>query len=205
MISVIIPTYNRTGLLMDRALPSVLQQTHQDFEVLVVGDGTEPETGERIAELGDSRVRFHNLERFVYPEDQHRRWGLSGLVARNYGLDHAQGEYVAALDDDDAMLPDALESLLSSMTEDVDFVYGVSETFKNGESIRQFYGRYPPGDGALCNGAYIYRSSLPYRFDTDCFSRGLTGDADMWTRMRDGGVRFRFLPKVVHQYHRNYP
>jgi glycosyltransferase involved in cell wall biosynthesis len=205
LVSVVIPTYNRTELLCGRALPSVLNQSHADIEVIVVGDGTEPQTAERIEELGDSRVRFYNLPRFQYPEDQHLRWGLSGLVARNYGLDRAKGEFVAALDDDDAMLPDAIEVLMAAMTDDVDFVYGLSETFKNGRSIGQLYGRYPPGDGALCNGAYVYRASLPYRFDTDCFSRGLTGDADMWTRMVTGGVRFRLLPKIVHQYHRNFP
>ena len=206
MISVIIPTYNRTEFLCQRALPSVLNQTYQDFEIIVVGDGTEPGTGERIEELNDSRIRFYNLPRFQYPEDHHLRWGLSGLAARNYGLDHAKGEYIAALDDDDEMLPDALETLLPQLVDgSADFVYGISETYKEGRSIGQFYGRYPPGDGALCNGAYVYLASLPYRFDLDCFSRGLAGDADMWTRMWTGGVRFSFLPRIVHRYHRNFP
>jgi glycosyltransferase involved in cell wall biosynthesis len=152
-----------------------------------------------------SRVYLWRIPRQQYPEDPHLRWGLSGLEARNYGLDRATGPFVAALDDDDAMLPDAIETLMAHMYQDVDFVYGVSETFKNDRSIGQLYGRYPPGDGALCNGAYVYRASLPYRFDVNCFSRGLAGDADMWVRMVEGGVRFRFVPQVVHHYHRNYP
>jgi glycosyltransferase involved in cell wall biosynthesis len=210
LVSVIIPTYNRNETLFERALPSVLNQTHGDIEVHIVADGMiGPEWDDltdRFYRLGQSsRVYLWRIPRQQYPEDRHLRWGLSGLEARNYGLDRATGPFVAALDDDDAMLPDAIESLLAQMTPEVDFVYGLSETFKDGRSIYQLYGRFPPGDGALCNGAYVYRSSLPYRFDTNCFSRGLTGDADMWTRMWKDGVRFLFLPKIVHQYHRNFP
>jgi glycosyltransferase involved in cell wall biosynthesis len=210
LVSVIIPTYNRNETLFGRALPSVLNQTYRDIEVHIVADGmTGPEWDDltsRFYQLGQSsRVYLWRIKRQEYPEDPHLRWGLSGLEARNFGLDRATGPFVAALDDDDAMLPDAIETLMAFMHQDIDFVYGVSETFKNDRSIGQLYGRYPPGDGALCNGAYVYRASLPYRFDTDCFSRGRAGDADMWIRMVEGGVRFHFVPQVVHHYHRNYP
>lgn len=212
LVSVIIPTYNRNDLLFGRCLPSVLAQTHREVEVLVVSDGME---GEQLEDL-ESRykalqfetefpLRLWVVDRQPYPDDQHLRWGLSGLAARNFGLDHARGEFVAALDDDDRMLPDAIERLVGEMDDSVDFVYGISETWKDGRTTGQLYGRYPPGDGALCNGAYVYRTSLPYRFDLDCTSRGRAGDADMWLRMLDGGVRFRFLPRIVHQYHRNWP
>jgi len=207
VISVIIPTYNRTDLLMNRAIPSLLSQTYQDWECLVVGDGTELATEEAMAGLSarDPRFRFWNLPRFQYPEAWHLRWGLSGLVARNFGLDQARGEFVAALDDDDAMEPQALETLLGEFTPEVDFVYGVSKTYKDGVHTGQNYGRYPVGDGAFCNGAYVYRSSLPYRFDINCFDREMNGDCDMWIRMVVGGVRFHFTTKIVHQYHRNFP
>ena len=98
MISVIIPTYNRKKLL-PRALDSVLKQTVQDFEILVVDDastdGTEAMLKERYA---DARIRYERL-----PSNQ----GVH--AARNGGLDLARGEYVVFLDSDDELLPHALE------------------------------------------------------------------------------------------------
>jgi glycosyltransferase involved in cell wall biosynthesis len=211
LVSVIIPTFDRNETLFGRALPSVLAQTHPDVEIHVVSDGmVGPERNELIDRIyampeWPDRISLWMNKRQKYPDDPHLRWGLSGLNARNWGIKCARGEFIAALDDDDEMLPDAITTLLAAMTDEIDFVYGISETFKNGRSIGQLYGRYPPGDGALCNGAYVYRSSLPYRFDVNCFKRGLTGDADMWVRMVEGGVRFRFIPQIVHHYHRNYP
>jgi glycosyltransferase involved in cell wall biosynthesis len=211
LVSVIIPTYKRNETLFGRALPSVLNQTYPDVEVHIVADGMiGPEWDDltdRFYRLNQSsRVYLWRIKRQQYPDNQHLRWGLSGLEARNYGLDRATGPFVAALDDDDEMYSNAIARLLPPLISGKsDFSYGMSETFKNGQSIGQLYGRFPPGDGALCNGAYVYRANLPYRFDVNCFDRGLTGDADMWTRMWNGGVRFSFLPEIVHRYHRNFP
>ena len=206
-VSVIVPTYNRAKLLTERALPSVSGQTYGNLEILVIGDGTDEETVKAISEYPDTRVKFTNRRRFEYPDDQHRRWGLQALAARNYGLEWAKGEYIAMLDDDDEMLPKTIDRLLSVLKEkDVDFVYGISETFKNGKPIGQRYGAWPPGDGQLCHGAFVYRASIQYRYDVHCFENsGKTGDADMWQRMYQGGVRFHFLPEVVHYYHRAFP
>jgi hypothetical protein len=61
---------------------------------------------------------------------------------------------------------------------------------------------WPPGDGQLANGAYVYRGAArEYRYDMDCRSRGRTGDADMWIRMYEGGVTFALIPDVVHRYY----
>lgn len=201
MISVIIPTYNRTRLLVERCLPSVFAQTIQDQEILVVGDGTEQATVDAMAGLP---VRFWNLPHQDYPEDPLDRWGLLGLNALNFGLDQAKGEWIAVLADDDEWTPDHHEVLLNA-SEGVDHVYGQSDTYKNGQPIGQLYGKWPPGDGQFCNGANLYRASLGYRYDLDCRSRGLNGDADLWTRMARDGVRFRFVPRVVHHYYRNFP
>lgn len=204
LVSVIIPTYNRPDLLVNRALPSVFSQTVQDQEILVVGDGTDETT---VAAMeADSRIRFWNLPHYPYPEDHTAAWGLYGLAALNWGLDHAQGEWIAVLGDDDEFLPRHHEILLDAAARTgAQHVYGISNTFKGGQPINQQYGRWPPGDAAFCNGANLYRSDLGYRYDLDCNSRGRTGDADLWYRMVDGGVRFHFEPQVVHRYHRNWP
>ena len=90
-ISIVIPTYNRAGTI-ERALDSVFAQTFQDFEVIVVDDGSRDATRERVALYGD-RVRY------IYQENQ----GCS--AARNRGIAEARGAFVAFLDSDDEWLP----------------------------------------------------------------------------------------------------
>lgn len=103
MISIIIPVYNRLDLLKEAAA-SVLQQVGEEFELVIVDDGSE--TGENpeqlIHEMGDQRIRLISLPHSGYP----------GL-ARNRGAEAAQGEYLAFLDSDDLWLPGKLEKQMS--------------------------------------------------------------------------------------------
>ncbi|MBD8696063.1 glycosyltransferase family 2 protein [Stenotrophomonas sp. CFBP 13718] len=103
VVSVIIPTYNVAGCLT-RAVDSVLAQSFQDFEIIIIDDASTDNTVEiaaRLAEL-DTRVR-------VFPQNLNQ--GPS--VARNLGLDAARGEWAAVLDADDAFTETRLASLLS--------------------------------------------------------------------------------------------
>lgn len=207
--SVIIPTYNRYLTLRERALASVFRQSRQDFEILVVGDGTDltTETYMRYVAEHDDRVRFWNLPHYPYPGTREQHWGLIGLPPLNFALDRARGTWIATLADDDEWTDDHLEVLLKAAERTgADHVYGIAETFKDGVNIRQRYGAWPPGDGQFCNGANIYRRSLEYRYDMRCLEdRNRTGDADLWIRMYEDGVKFHFEPKVVLRYHRNWP
>ncbi|HET6149957.1 MAG TPA: glycosyltransferase [Polyangia bacterium] len=104
-VSVIIPTFNRPHLL-ELAVRSVLAQTFQDFEVIVVNDaGTS--VADVIARLaGGPRVRcIDNLT----------RRGHGG--SRNAGIRAARGRYLSYLDDDDAFLPDHLATLVGALAD----------------------------------------------------------------------------------------
>jgi glycosyltransferase involved in cell wall biosynthesis len=204
LISVIIPTYQRYGLLTKRALPSVFAQTVSDQEILVIGDGTDGWTVRAMRR--EPRVRFWNLPHQQYPDDPEERWGLLGLDALNFGLDHAMGEWIAVLGDDDEWLPDHHEVLLRCAEETgADHVYGMSETWKDGKLTDQVYGVWPPGASQFCDGANLWRRSLGYRYDRQCWDRKLPEDGDMWERQVTDGVKFGFVPEVVHKYHRHYP
>lgn len=96
-VSTIIPTYNRADIL-DRAIDSVLGQTFEDLELIVVDDGSTDDTAELIAEYDDPRLTF-------IEHDENR----GGSVARNTGIEHASGDYFAFLDSDDAWRPRKLE------------------------------------------------------------------------------------------------
>ncbi|MEW6422617.1 MAG: glycosyltransferase family 2 protein [Deinococcota bacterium] len=98
LVSVVIPTHRRADLLLRRALPSALEQTLRDLEVIVVVDGADPETLAGLARVGDSRLRV-----VVLPQN------VGGAEARNVGIRQARAEWVALLDDDDEWLPHKLE------------------------------------------------------------------------------------------------
>jgi glycosyltransferase involved in cell wall biosynthesis len=97
--SVVIPVYNRAHLIM-RALNSVFAQTLQDFEIIVVDDGSSDDIAGTMTFVTDPRVTFIHQP------------NAGASVARNVGIDRARGRFVAFLDSDDAFLPEHLQSLL---------------------------------------------------------------------------------------------
>jgi glycosyltransferase involved in cell wall biosynthesis len=105
-ISIILPTYNRAAFI-DAALRSICAQTSQDWELIVVDDGSTDDTRARIepwiTKLGS---------RLTYVP----RPNGGAYAARNMGLDHAKGEFVAFFDSDDTWLPQHLASCLRAFT-----------------------------------------------------------------------------------------
>lgn len=98
MISVIIPTYNRKRIL-SRAIKSILGQTYQDIEILVIDDGSTDNTKELFSNtLVDPRIRYENLS---------SNQGVH--IARNRGIEISRGEFLVFLDSDDELFPNALE------------------------------------------------------------------------------------------------
>lgn len=95
-VSVIIPTY-KVEKYIGAAVQSVLNQTYDNLELLIVDDGTPDRSVEICQQFTDARIKIIR--------QQNR--GLAG--ARNTGIRHAQGEYLAFLDGDDLWLPEMLE------------------------------------------------------------------------------------------------
>lgn len=203
-VSIIIPTHKRPELLLRRAVPSVLnQKTQHDVELIVVGDDTDDESVEGMLEYmdQDSRVFFKNLPKQRLP-DGPEAWNVIGLEARNWGHDHATGDYVGGLDDDDEFTADHIEVLVRALEwNEVDWAYGMSKAFVKGRT--RLYGHQPPGLGALCDGAAIWKRELGYRYDPDCLKRGKPEDGDLWDRMREDGVSWFFVRQIVHHYYPN--
>lgn len=102
-VSVVIPTCNRPELLK-RAIRSVLAQTYQDFEIIVVDDGMKERAKDAALGFADPRIRY--IQNDV---------SLGGGGTRNRGVDEAKGEYVAFLDDDDEWLPEKLEKQVDAL------------------------------------------------------------------------------------------
>jgi glycosyltransferase involved in cell wall biosynthesis len=115
-VSVVISTYNRAGLL-PRAIATVLAQTHTDFELIVIDDGSIDSTREVCRQFTDSRIRYERV--------------AHGGVAsgRNCGIRLARGEWVAFLDDDNEWHREYLERQLEHIrgTPDAGAVYCYGE------------------------------------------------------------------------------
>jgi glycosyltransferase involved in cell wall biosynthesis len=102
-ISVVIPTYNWSAALRC-AIRSVLLQTMQDFEILVVGDGCTDDSEAVVVAFGAPRIRWHNLD---------RNYG-SQWMANNYANEHAAGGWIAYLGHDDIWYPTHLSAILAA-------------------------------------------------------------------------------------------
>lgn len=103
LFSVVIPTFNRAHLV-GRAIASVLAQTLEDFEVLVVDDGSTDDTRDAVGRIADPRVRLIAL-----PANR------GAAAARNAGIAAARGELIALLDSDDEYEPAFLEKTRAAL------------------------------------------------------------------------------------------
>lgn len=100
MISVIISSYNRAATL-PRAVDSVLRQTYDEWELIIVDDGSTDDTRGVLDRLIDPRIRICH-----HPSNR----GVT--AAKNTGLDQIRGDWFTTLDSDDEMVPDALELMV---------------------------------------------------------------------------------------------
>lgn len=116
LVSVIIPTYNRTDYLKI-TLNSILKQTFQDFEIIVVDDGTPGTANQNLCASFD-KVRYVKIENSGGP-----------AKPRNVGIKEAKGKYLAFVDDDDLWLPNKLEKQVAVLESNPDFglVHGCCE------------------------------------------------------------------------------
>jgi glycosyltransferase involved in cell wall biosynthesis len=102
--SIIIPTYNR-AVFLPKAIESVLAQTYNDWELIIVDDGSTDNTKEVVAHYNDNRIIY------IYQENAERS------AARNNGVAHAGGEYVCFMDSDNILLPNRLQLLSETITD----------------------------------------------------------------------------------------
>jgi glycosyltransferase involved in cell wall biosynthesis len=127
MISVIIPVYNAQKYL-DRCLKSILNQTYNELEILLINDGSTDSSGEIC------RKYAKNDSRIAYFEKENEGPGAT----RFFGAQKANGEYICFVDSDDYLAENAIEVLLHSFSDDVDCTIGQHKRFGSVENIKQF-------------------------------------------------------------------
>lgn len=195
IVSVIIPCYN-LGRYLDEAVDSVLAQSFQHFEIVVVDDGsTEDETRQMLEGYGKPRTRvLRSVNR-----------GLS--AARNLGISNSTGRYICTLDADDRLEPAWFERAVALLDADasIDFVSHWLDAFGD----ERWSWRPVRNDLAMLldfntlNGAAIVRRRL---FDAvggfDESMRDGCEDWEFWIRVTERGHRGVIIPEVHYHYRR---
>lgn len=129
LVSIIMPAYNAEKFI-EEAIESVLEQEYQNWELLIINDGSIDKTEDVILHFKDSRINYFKQE----------NGGVSS--ARNLGLQEMSGDYFCFLDADDTYYPTSLSSRLNVFLQNrkVVFVDGVSRVYDNvtGETTRVF-------------------------------------------------------------------
>ena len=110
LVSVIIPTYNRAGLLSE-TLASVVRQTYRPLEIIVVDDGSIDDTKDVVINWS----KIHNKDekcrlRYFHQENK------GGSAARNLGLNESHGQFIQFLDADDLLAPTKIERQVSQLS-----------------------------------------------------------------------------------------
>ena len=203
LVSVRIPTYNRGELLTKRVIPSVLKQTYQNFEIIIVGDHCTDDTEILVKNIKDERIKFYNLpKRGNYPTDPKDRWNVAGSVPANKAIELCKGDWIAPLDDDDEFSEDHIEILLNHALEhNLEMVYGkVLMEAKPNEWVE--LGSYPLKCGKISHLSVLYSSRLKFfKYDINSWRYEEPGDWNMWRRMKEAGVRIGFVDRIVGKHY----
>jgi glycosyltransferase involved in cell wall biosynthesis len=196
-VSVIIPAYN-SGAYICGAIDSVLSQTLQDFEIIVVNDGSNDQTEQVVAAyLPDARIHY------IFQQNR----GLPG--ARNTGAKNSRGEFLVFLDADDFLAPNALEQMKRKLEESRAAWLNVGVLKVEGGKRTVRHPHNPEGDPLLfiLSDDFITRSPCYPR--NEFFAIGMYDeeirmreDWDINIRMIAAGKSYALLDEPVYLYTR---
>jgi glycosyltransferase involved in cell wall biosynthesis len=201
-VSVVIPTYNRARDLR-RALASVISQSWQDLEILVVDNHSEDETARVVEAFHEQRMQLLSVHNH----------GVIG-VSRNLGVAHASGAYVAFLDSDDWWLPAKLERCMRELDAGADVVYHdlyLARTSSSRRRLRRASTRAlesPVLTDLLERGNALVNSGVVVRRSTFLAAGGLSEDPrvaswedyECWLRLARVTERFHRIDEALGFY-----
>lgn len=193
--SVIIPLYNKEDFIVS-ALESVLCQDFQDFEVIVVNDGSTDDSFEKVTEIKDVRLRIISTP------------NRGPASARNTGIQNAQGSWIIFLDADDTLVPQAFSLFLTAIKNHsgYDVYYGTTLFYQQG--IYQSIFPKEPKEGFILNPpkeAFFRRLSTAA--GSSCFKKSIFSTIlynPSYFRGEDVDLHFRIW-KQHHCYQFNEP
>lgn len=195
--SVVIPLYNRADIVA-QTIQSVLSQDFQDFEIVVVDDGSKDDPEPVVRAIGDPRIRFV------------RQANAGGGAARNRGIEEARGRYIAFLDSDDQFLPGKLSIMAAALAEDPTDSTVLYSQMKVDRGVDRYWVRpergiregEDVGEYLFCANQFMQTSTMVVpseiakcvRFDP-ALKKGQ--DLDFSVRLQVGGARFRMIEQPL--------
>lgn len=201
LVTISIPTHDRVELLMERSLPTLLAQTYEHLDILIVGDRATPELEAAVRGVKDPRVRFANVTTRVR-QPTGRRWLTAATMPRNEAYRLARGRWTLDFDDDDTLRPDAVAVLLEhARASGAEIAYGDALQHTPNGSVSTL-GSFPPVLGQFSLAAALVHEGLRFfAREHVAASMDVPGDWHRVERMLRVGVRFAHRPGVVHDYY----
>jgi len=204
LVSVLIPTHNRSLMLQERSLRSAVTQTYENIEILVLAHGCTDETVDVVKQFSDPRIRFVDVPRqkLGYPDRPDIQWFVAPVKPLNIGCRLASGSFLSVLGDDDIWKPNHLSKSIQYLNNrDLEFVSSLTSKI-NDDGEMEIIGR-DDLNGHVVGGVstWVYRSYLKlFRWNIDSWKNSWNrpNDYDLATRMINRGVRMGFLNNVGH-------
>ncbi len=201
LISIVMPTYNRCKILTEIGLPTVLNQTYKNFELIIVSDGSTDNTEAEVRKFNDKRIKFYKIVREKrYPSNLNNHWACHSVVPTNFGLKKITGDWISHIDDDDIWTVDHLEKLLNfALKNSYEFVSSSHIEIRNKEKILKDYSKDKPSIGA--HQTWLYTANLSFfERNINCWRRNWNRihDVDVQDRMTKVGLNFGYLNEVTY-------
>ena len=202
-VSVLLTTYNRPGMLRE-AIQSVLAQTYEDYELIVLDDNSS-HPGQRDV-LWEYRDRIVLYKSDVTAEERPER--VRYAVLANTGLALARGEYVSYLCDDDLYLPNRLQAMVSRLDQgDCQVVYGSQRVLRGGEEQFTRYATaiLPKASMVVDHSSVMHTARVAAEVGgwDDDRAHWRHADAIFWDRLTAASHWFHPVHEVtdIHRYH----
>lgn len=205
LASIIIPTHNRSESLKN-SIFSVLKQSYQNIEIIIIANGCHDYTTTIVNEIKNSNHSKHIIYlKFVE--------ALGGGKARNIGIAHASGEYIAFLDDDDSWHPDKLLEQIKLLNSNkysivgTDYIYVYDDwnkthktpgkTIKRVVRLEDMYYENCLGSFSFCTTKKAYLHNSRINEDLDALQ-----DWDLWLKILIQSGKPAYIHKARHVYYR---
>ena len=200
-ISVIMSSYNRAQYIKE-AIESILNQTYQDFELIIIDDCSKKETQDVIEKYAQ------NDKRIIFLKNEHN---MGQVLTRNRGLEIAKGEYIAILDDDDISLPTRFEKQVEYMDKNPDIMLSGTDiqTFDGDGTKTSWVDLFDPEIisvlinfyNPFCASTLIFRNDFikkhNIKYDNSvCHAE----DYDLYRQFLVAGGKISNLPQVLVKY-----
>lgn len=204
LVTIRVSSYKGSKLLIERCIPSILAQTHQNFEVIIVGDDDPdgPIIESHLEKLGDNRFAFYQREyRGPYPDDPRQAWLISGAHAFNTASRLSKGLWISKLDQDDAWEPNHLHDLLEHGRKNrSEIVYGSTRCHFQDDAGRPsvVVGEFPPKKGSFALTASLSHGSFKiFEMNELAYLWSDPGDWGLAWRLWLAGAKFNFLDEPI--------